>query len=413
MTENEVRLGTLFDMAKANGWIPPVERPPEPPLEAYAADVGSGMSKPGQPNIAPGKTFELVSIKKLIDNPRPIEWTVRNYLQRGGMGVIIGAYGTGKSFLAYDLAFCIAAGITWRGNAVTQDSVVILAGEGHSGIAHRFHALEIFYEKPCPENLYISTAPGRLTDFPNACWVADAVNNVCGTAGVVVIDTVNRNFGGLDESSTKDMTLFVNNLDAVFRATGKTIILIHHTGHNETHRGRGNSVLPASCEGEFLVTGHDGGLALTCVRQKEAEKSKPLYFKFAKIELPGLVDDQNQPVSSLVLELDTDGRPEAALDLTQRDRDMLAALAAAIKAHGQEVMDGTMGDLFPFMGVELEKWRIQAYELPFMVELKPDSRRKTFTRNFEKLLKLGIIKEISGLYYPTPSGTSGTGRDNE
>jgi len=141
--------------------------------------------------------------------------------------------------------------------------------------------------------------PAQLTDSVNAQWVSNAVNQICPDAGLIIVDTLNRNFGGLDENSTKDMTLFISNLDNSFRSTGKTVIVVHHTGHVEANRGRGSSSLPGACEGEFIVKKQDNGLILTCEKQKNAKKSAPLQFKFKEIEIPGRVDDDGEPVPFL------------------------------------------------------------------------------------------------------------------
>ena len=264
------------------------------------------------------QVFKLVPIKHLIDNPKPIRWTIKGILELGGMNLISGAYGSGKSFIAFDMGFCTAAGIDWHGHKTIQSPVVIFCGEGHSGIADRFAALVIEYGIDCPDCLYVSEIPAQLTNGDNCEWVANAVNQLCPEAGMIIIDTLNRNFGGLDENSTKDMTTFVNNVDAVFRTTGKTVVVVHHAGHNG-NRGRGSIVLPSACESEFFIRKQDEGLVLTCDKQKNAAKSEPLYFKFKPIVIPGRVDDEGEAVCSLCLELTNGIGKTKRPTLTARD----------------------------------------------------------------------------------------------
>jgi hypothetical protein len=297
------------------------------------------------------------------------------------------------------MAFCVAAGLEWMDHKVIQSPVIILAGEGHNGIADRFAALQVKYGISCPECLYVSKIPAQLTDGVNARWVSEAVNQLCPDAGLIIVDTLNRNFGGLDENSTKDMTLFINNMDNIFRVTNKTSMVIHHTGHAEPNRARGNSSLPGACEGEFIVKGQDGGLILICEKQKNAVKAAPLQFTFKRIELPGLIDDEGEPVASLILEWNG----EATLDikrpkLTGRDDLILTSLWEAIMEHGVEPnaeIKEKFGGFDSLKGkakkvVHIDYWRERAY--PVIDPESADSKCKAFKRARDKLVDIGKVR---------------------
>lgn len=347
----------------------------------------------------PPPQFQLVSIKSLIDNPIPIRWTIKGFLEKSGMNLISGPYGSGKSFVAFDMGFCVAAGIDWNGNKVIQSPVIILAGEGHSGIADRFAALELKYGVSCPDSLYVSKIPARLTDGVNANWVGKAVNQICPDAGLIIIDTLNRNFGGLDENSTKDMTLFINNVDNIFRVTSKTSIVVHHTGHAETNRARGNSSLPGACEGEFIVKGQDGGLILICEKQKNAAKAAPLQFKFKRIEIPGRTDDEGEPVASLVLERNDEATPDIKrIRLSGRDELILTSLWEAVTEHGIEPNAEIKEKFGGFDSLEskhkkvvhIDYWRARAY--PVIDAESADGKVKAFKRTRDKLVDVGKVR---------------------
>lgn len=277
--------------------------------------------------------FKFVSIRELIKNQVPIRWLIKGFLERGGMNLLSGAYGSGKSFVVFDMAFCVAAGIDWNGNKVIQSPVLILAGEGHSGIANRFEALEMKYGIQTPECLHLSHAPAILTDRENTELVSNTVNQICPDAGLVIIDTLNRNFGGLDENSTKDMTVFVNNIDRSFRATGKTVLIVHHSGHN-SDRGRGSSALPGACEGEFLVKSNKDGLILSCSKQKNDGQPDAMQFTFKPIPLAD--DSDGNPVNSVVLEFNGKSNPKSSKDmkLSAQNWAILTSLNEALQTHG-------------------------------------------------------------------------------
>jgi hypothetical protein len=345
--------------------------------------------------------FQLIPIKKLIDNPVNIRWLINHFIEAGGMNLISAPYATFKTFLTLEMAFCVAAGISWYGNKVTQCPVIIICGEGLPGIADRVAALEVKYGISCPECLYISRVPAQLTDTVNAAWVGEAVNALCPDAGLVVIDTLNRNFGGLDENSTRDMTAFISNTDNTFRATDKTVIIVHHTGHVEKDRGRGNSALPAACEGEFVLKKQPGGVVLTCMKQKNAAKPEAMQFGLKPITLPGRFDEDGAPIVNLVLECNGMALP-ATVTLKPQDKGILKSLQDAIAKHGIEPPEGikVKADLpGEHKVVRISHWRELAYEIIKVSSRSKDNgseaKRKAFERGRDVLLDGNFI-DMSG-----------------
>jgi hypothetical protein len=247
--------------------------------------------------------FKLVKIKDIIDNPVNIQWTIRHVIEQNGVSLIYGQYGCGKSFVAFDMAYCVAAGRNWHSRKTIQSPVVVLAGEGHSGIGDRFNALHRHYGGAFPEQLYLSVISASLTDNTNAQWVMESVNEVCPHAGLVIIDTLNRNFGVGDENSTKDMTQFISNVDLIFRNTGKTVIIVHHSGKDDNKGARGSIVLPGSVEAEIKVSSVKDNVTVSFKKQKNGKLLDNMLFKFKEIDLHRL-DDEGEKVMSLVLESD-------------------------------------------------------------------------------------------------------------
>ncbi|HHZ97623.1 MAG TPA: AAA family ATPase, partial [Flavobacteriales bacterium] len=197
------------------------------------------------------KKFELVSIASRAKNPKAVKFMVKGLIESGGMNLISGEYGSGKSFLVFDLAFCVASGIDWHGHKVKQSPVIIIAGEGHEGIDNRFIALSHHYKIPIPDNLHGSEIAGNFTDEENTSSVYQAVHELGADNGLIIIDTLNRNFGDANENETAQMTKFINNLDTYFRNSGKTVIVIHHPNKSDPNSSRGSNALPSACEGVF------------------------------------------------------------------------------------------------------------------------------------------------------------------
>jgi hypothetical protein len=353
--------------------------------------------------------FKLVTIKSLIEYPVPIRWLIKGFFESGGMNVMSGAYGSGKSFIAFDIAFCVAAGIDWHGNKVIQAPVIILAGEGHSGIGNRISALEIKYGINCPECLYVSEVPAILTDIEHTKMVSNTVNQICPDAGLVIVDTLNRNFGSSDENSTSDMTTFVRNIDMSFRLSGKTVFIVHHTGHT-SERGRGSSVLPGACEGEFFVKKTKDNVVLSCTKQKNNVQPDSIQFSLKPIPLPD--DTDGNPVTSAVLEFNgkatINGTRQSTLD--GNNKKILTALIEAIAKHGidpPEDLRRRIGsnnlpsERLPIKVVSIKHWSDIAYQA-ITIDQRTDgtdvkkqtdnlnkSKAKAFKRGIDTLSKRG------------------------
>jgi DNA replication protein DnaC len=72
------------------------------PLDLYAAEWKVAA-------VSASSSFESVAASDMPINP--IVWLVHDYLEQSALAVLFGPPGKGKSFLALDLACCVATGI--------------------------------------------------------------------------------------------------------------------------------------------------------------------------------------------------------------------------------------------------------------------------------------------------------------
>lgn len=119
-----VTAGTLFYHAYANG-MPHSATQEKPPTPTPLTQAGG---------------FVILSRNDLDALP-PMRWAVRGVLPETGLAAIYGEPGSGKSFLAIDLAAKLSAGLPdWFGRQVFQRDVVYAALEGGRGIQQRMAA---------------------------------------------------------------------------------------------------------------------------------------------------------------------------------------------------------------------------------------------------------------------------------
>lgn len=99
---------------------------------------------------------------------KPMDWIVRGVLPRAELCVIYGESGSGKSFLALDLAAAITRGINWRGKRTTKGRVVYVCAEGAGGFKARLRAYA------AKHNVKLLELPGVISDAPNLREPRDA-----------------------------------------------------------------------------------------------------------------------------------------------------------------------------------------------------------------------------------------------
>lgn len=359
--------------------------------------------------------FPFVSAVKLTAKPVNSEWLVKGIIEQGSLNLLFGEPASGKSLIGLDFAFCIAAGIDWHDHRTKQTDVVIVAGEGHSGIARRIKALEVKYQINAPKNLVISEKPAQLLDEDNAQLVADSIKAICPNPGLVIIDTLHRNMDG-DENSSQDIGRFIHNLDTHIKPLGAAVLVVHHTGHSDKQRSRGSSSIRAAMDGEFSASKKNGGIILSCHKAKDFEAFKPLQFSLKLTHLDW-TDDKGKPLTSVYLEYKglADSTSKKGKTLTAREKEILATLDEALVEHGVEPTPSIKDRFGDFDReqkiVHIDYWRKEAYRVITIDtddEDKKDAKKVAFRRCREKLSNLDLI-----IVYDDYAWRKSTYQDNE
>jgi hypothetical protein len=195
---------------------------------------------------------------------------VDGVLPNNALAVLFGEKGAYKTFLALDIAIHVRLGLEWHGRRVRQGSVVYVYAEGQTGLRPRIEAWKRLHRVP---KLGILFLPRRVTiNEPADCAaLLGAIEARQGRrdAALIVIDTLNRNMAG-NENSTEDMSAFVRGCDTLREATGATALILHHSGHGADDRGRGSSVLEAAADTVIYCSRDADRITLECKKQKDA-----------------------------------------------------------------------------------------------------------------------------------------------
>lgn len=241
----------------------------------------------------------LMDIAEICSHPPVENWLIQHYLAADSLSVIFGDSACGKSFIAIDMAGHVAIGLPWRGCPTKAGPVLYVAGEGRNGLARRFKAwFEHHGEEP--RNIVLSTISVQLTDAASMTTLVDEIRTLPALPKLIIVDTINRNFGPGDENSTADMTHAVANLDLLRTSTAATVLGLHHSGHGDKGRSRGSSVLRASLDCEYVAEKFDQTVQIRCTKAKDFDHPPPLAWVLEKQSLPW-ADEEGNPLNSAVL----------------------------------------------------------------------------------------------------------------
>jgi hypothetical protein len=121
-----------------------------------------------------------------LPEPEPL---ISGLLNVAEYTILVGKFGTYKSFVALAWAYCLATGQAWSGYAVPEAKpVVYVAAEGVSGIRKRLRALERRYGVKVPAGmLTVITRPVRLANGDEVAGLRAVVEQK--RAALVVLDT--------------------------------------------------------------------------------------------------------------------------------------------------------------------------------------------------------------------------------
>ena len=239
------------------------------------------------------------TIAQLGESTKNIKWLVKNLIPADSMGMIFGASGTFKSFLALDLCLSVANGLDWTGRKTETGAVGYMAAEGGAGIYKRIVAWQGGVD--APNNFHICTVPLLLSAKEEIAALRQSIIALPEIPKLIVIDTLSQTFAG-DENSSSDIASYLRMINSEIREPfGATVLVIHHSGHSASERPRGSSAITANVDfllGCFRSDPEALNARLEVTKQKDGDKVKGLYFDLER-RIIGK-DEENEEISSLV-----------------------------------------------------------------------------------------------------------------
>jgi hypothetical protein len=229
---------------------------------------------------------------------------VNGIYHQGALVVLVGAPGSGKTFLVLDLALSLATGQSWHGREVSRGTVVYVAAEGRVGLGARIGAWKAHHGVAGRLGLLAILEPTVLGEPRQVDRLLASVERLPKPPVAFIFDTLARNLGDADENSARDMGRFIQGADHIRRETGAATIVVHHTGL-KGGRERGSTALRGAADTTLLVRGNKSGqVDLQCLKQKEAAPFKNLSFQLREcagscVLVPNSVNASASPAQHL------------------------------------------------------------------------------------------------------------------
>jgi hypothetical protein len=299
----------------------------------------------------------------------PVDWLIEGVIPKKAFVALYAPPASFKSFVALDIAECIATTRPFLGKEVKQQGAVLyIAGEGHGGIGARIKALKLHHDTPQGAQIYFLRKQVNLRssqqDIQDLVQAIDEIQSIQDIKfQLIVIDTLARAFGGGNENASEDMGAFITAAGTLQGRYECALLVVHHAGKDATKGLRGHSSLLGAVDTELeIIRIEDAPKGILHIsKQKDGEDGQRMGFQMVTVDI-GTSALGFEEVTSLALELDQDmdinqqrtkPTPPNRAGLGHNNQLALKALHQAIKKFGaMENIDGKRNKC-----IKVDQWR--------------------------------------------------------
>ena len=341
--------------------------------------------------------FKLEAWDDIEDEP--VEWLIQGVIPQKSFVALYAPPASFKSFIALDIAECIATGRAFLGNEITRKGAVLyIAGEGHGGIGSRIKALKTHHNTPENTPVYflrrqvnLRSSKTDLQDLVNAIDDLKAINDI--ELELIIIDTLARAFGGGNENASEDMGAFITAAGAIQGRYECGLLVVHHAGKDATKGLRGHSSLLGAVDTELEIIRIEGAQPpkgiLHISKQKDGEDGQRIGFKMVEVTTgsSGIIDFEG--TSSLAVEhddeMDTErksAKPPEKKGKGTNQKLALNSLHEAIAKFGEmQTINGMRNKC-----IKIEQWRSE-FKARIGSDVSPETLKKAWQR-----VKLDLVE---------------------
>ncbi|MEV2242795.1 AAA family ATPase [Micromonospora sp. NPDC049891] len=268
------------DKVFLDDWYRALNEPGYNPNAPVALAVNGTRPKEEQDEPPPNRFAAQVIRRSALRSIPPIEPLIDGILSRRATAVLVGSYGSGKTFLALALACAVGTGRDWLGRAVKRCPVLYIVGEGAAGLDARITAWEQAWNAGQPiddGDVIFVVRPGSIAS-PHT-WADILAFAIAHGVGLIILDTLSSL--GPDVDETKDAATITRRMADLADAIDGTVLLVHHPGWSDDGRTRGGYQWEANTD-EVLVlhgTAKSPELRLERKKVKDGEAGPPILLR--------------------------------------------------------------------------------------------------------------------------------------
>jgi AAA domain len=343
-------------------------------------------------------------------------WLVKNLLPETGVALISGQWGTGKTYIALELAGAIMLSsqtyfIDYR--IKRHGGVLFIAAEGAGSIPLRLQVmLETKFDPQGPQPFTWADCLPDLLRYGAQGLIQLAAEAAAGMRerfgcelALIIIDTVAAAAAWSDENDAAQAQKVMNALSALSAASGALVVGCDHFGKEVSTGTRGSSAKEGSADGilalvgERTLTGKMTNLVLGVRKVRDGEQGREIPYRLEVIDC-GVDEDGDHTTTCVVRwEPGRSAAPRKSGRPSSRYHMFVEALTAALTAAG-EIITSPAGE-------SVRAVRRQVVAMKFKELYKDSSKNpaETFRKAYGDVCGMSEIKscKIDGVEWFWPA----------
>jgi hypothetical protein len=345
--------------------IAQVQRAFDPPSSAlvWSRHIDAALCKATR-RERPGETLYLHGTPTWGDEE--IEWTVHERIPRNGAGLLVGPYGSYKTFLLLELSGCLMTGLPFLGKKIRRRcGALIFAAEGANTIRLRKRALiehRLAKADQTPANQHCVNLEALPFAFVGNCrplvdprtvdWIVTQAQTAQAhfrsqhgvDLGFIAIDTIAAAAGWDNENDAAQAQIVMNHLNDISAATDTFVLAVDHFGKDENKGARGSVAKESSADAIFYIHGKNDNGAFTeaeLILRKQRSGPQGMAFPFDSSEVAMGNDKYGEPLTSRIINWNVKRGEQKPKEKPSAQAMLEEVLAAALGQHGVEIrVDG-------------------------------------------------------------------------